>query len=171
MHHSSSSRVTTGVSSRLAYSMLSAVIPGTGQIMAGYRRRGIVMLVVTCLLVVAGILIYQQGLSTIISWLVQPRFLVTIFVANVVVSLFRIGAVIDAYFTPCRHLEAPDRKTHNTLALLALVLVLAFTVVPHVVLGYYTYITHDTLNTVFSSQNLTNIQTPEATPVPENTGS
>jgi hypothetical protein len=170
MHHSSSSTVTTGVSLRLAYSMSSAVIPGMGQIMAGYRRRGIVMLAVTCLLIVAGIAIYQQGLSTLISWLVQPRFLVTIFVANLVVLLFRIGAVVDAYLAPCGYSVSSSQRTRNVLPILGLTLVIAFTAAPHAVLGYYTYVTHDTLTTVFSSQNFTEIDTSFPTSVPENTG-
>jgi hypothetical protein len=170
MHHSSSSTVTTGVSLRLVYSMLSAVIPGMGQIMAGYRRRGILMVAVTCVLIGIGIAIYQQGISTIISWLVQPRFLIGIFVANLVVLLFRVGAVIDAYLAPCGYSVSSPLQTRRVFSILALTLILLLTVAPHAVLGYYTYVTHDTLTSVFSSQNLTDIDTLSPTPVPENTG-
>jgi hypothetical protein len=170
MHSTSTTPATAGVRLRLAYSLLSAVLPGTGQIVAGYRRRGVAMLAVSCVLIVVGVLIYQQGLSTVFSWLVQPRILAIIFLANIAVLLFRLGAVIDAYLAPCRQSEAPDQRSHKATALLALVLVLVFTAAPHAIVGYYTYITHDTLNSVFSSQNITDIQTPEPTTVPENTG-
>jgi hypothetical protein len=171
MRHSGSSSSDPGTSTRLVYSLLSALIPGTGQLAAGYRRRGLLMLGITLVLMMIGILVYRQGMSTILSWLVQPRILVGIFVLNLVVLLFRVGAVIDAYFTPRPEEHRQPVGWRNTFTAIALAILLAVTAAPHAVLGYYTYLTHDTLTTVFSTGSLADIEldptaTPDLSPAP-----
>jgi thiol:disulfide interchange protein len=152
---------------RLMYSLLSAFIPGTGQIAAGYRRRGLLMLGMTIVLVMIGFAVYRQGMSTIFSWLVQPRILVGLFLLNIAVFLFRIGAVIDAYVAPRSEEEVQSGGWRGALAVTGLVMVLALTAAPHAVFGYYTYLTHDTLTTVFSTGSLADIELdPTATPDP-----
>jgi TM2 domain-containing membrane protein YozV len=157
-----------GIAIRLACSFLSSLIPGTGQLMAGYRRRGMVMLAISLLIFAAGIVIYMQGLSTIISWLVQPRILIAVFALNVIVLLFRLGSMLDAYRASGGTDDRVPGGWRGAITLLVLMLVLAVTVAPHAVLGYYTYLAHDALHSVFSAENLADLE-PVSTPTADPT--
>lgn len=167
MSRSSSSHLTSGDGSRLIYSLLSAIVPGAGQMLAGNWRRGVLMFGMTLLLIACGVAVYLQGLSTLLSSLVQPRVLIGVFVVNLLVLLFRIGSVLDAYLSPRSRQGQEPRGWRGAIVAIVLAIVLTATAAPHAVLGYYTYLTHDTLNTVFSSDALSDTQpSPSPAPVP-----
>lgn len=154
MSYQSSDRQGHRSGNRLIYSLLSALIPGTGQILAGYRWRGAIMIVVSLVILAGVIIAYVQGVNTLLSYVVQPRVLIGIFVVNVLVLVFRVGSIVDAYWSPQ---PVEDRKPagwRGGLVALALGVMLTVTAAPHAVLGYYTYLTYDTLNQVFSVEEI-----------------
>jgi polyisoprenyl-teichoic acid--peptidoglycan teichoic acid transferase len=157
---------------RLLYATLSALVPGIGQWLAGRRRRGIAMLLVTLLVIGLVGAIASQGVSTLLSYLVQPTFLLMLFIVNVVLLLFRLFAVIDAY--RCGRSTGgavtPSSRWRRSVVITGLAVVLAFSAAPHAVIGYYTYITHDMLTHVFSSGPVAQVQpTPIPTQIPVST--
>lgn len=120
-------------------------------------------------------LAWVQGLSTILAWLVQPDVLIGLFIINLVFFVFRLFSVIDAYLSPDNTDDSPDiRGWRSAVVAIALALVLTATAAPHAVLGYYTYLTHDTLTEVFSGDYLAEIELqpspviaePTMTPIP-----
>jgi polyisoprenyl-teichoic acid--peptidoglycan teichoic acid transferase len=157
---------------RLLYATLSALVPGSGQWLAGHRRRGIAMLLVTLLVIGLVVALASQGVSTLLSYLVQPTFLFMLFIVNLVLLLFRIFAVVDAYRCgrSAGGAATPSSRWRRSAFITGLAVVLAFSAAPHAVIGYYTYITHDMLTHVFSSGSVAQVQpTPVPTLVPAST--
>ena len=141
---------------RASRALYSALIPGAGQIAAGARTRGLVMLAVVILLLIAGVaVVVLQGADRVLSWVVQPSVLLGLLVFNVAMLAFRLFAVIDAYrMGPTGGsiaVREDDPSARRVIAGIALAVLLILTVAPHVVAGYYTYLSRDLLTTVFAS--------------------
>src|SRR5512132_139536 len=85
---------------RLLRALLSAIIPGLGQLLAGVRRRGIVLLVVFALLIFGAVIVLTRGFDTLVGWALQPKVLLAFLGADIAVMLIRMYAVIDAWVTP-----------------------------------------------------------------------
>jgi hypothetical protein len=162
-----------GHEKRLGFALLSALIPGAGQIAAGFRWRGVIMVLVSLVLVGIAFYYYQQGLSTVLSYLVQPRILIAVFVVNALFLVFRLWSVIDAYWSTRTPISPPASGWKQATVGFGLIILLTGTAVPHAVLGYYTYLSHELITDVFSTEALvTEIEdavptaTPEPTPTP-----
>ena len=156
-----------GTRKRLICSFLSALMPGARQLLAGRWRRGMVIMGLTLVVIAAAVVIWLQGLSALLTWMVQPDVLIGLFIINLVVLLFRIISVADAYLSPPANVDQSDTSGwRSALVAIALALVLTVTAAPHAVLGYYTYLTHDTLTEVFSSESLTEFETATAPVAP-----
>ena len=84
---------------RLLHALLSALVPGTGQIAGGALRRGLVLLTVVVALVLLLVIITMVGWDLVLAWAIQPTVLLALLGANVVFLAFRLYAVLDAYFT------------------------------------------------------------------------
>ncbi|MBC7293578.1 MAG: hypothetical protein H5T84_05685, partial [Thermoleophilia bacterium] len=82
---------------RLLLAFLSALVPGVGQIVAGVRTRGLVMLAVVVVLLASGIALAWRGVDWVLSYLVQPSILLLLLGLNAVLLFFRLFAVLDAY--------------------------------------------------------------------------
>jgi hypothetical protein len=135
---------------RLGYALLSALIPGAGQFAAGYRWRGAIMIVVSLLIVAVALYYYQQGTSTILSYMVQPRILIALLVINAAILLFRLGAIVDAFLCS-RPADAPKLEGwKRAIVVTVLVLMLGATAAPHALFGYYTYLSYQTITDVFA---------------------
>jgi LCP family protein required for cell wall assembly len=150
---------------RLLRALYSAIVPGVGQLAAGVRGRGLVMLGIFLALTVAGIIIFLQGTDAVLSYLVRPSVLLAIFVLDIVVLLVRVAAVWDAWRTPKLGAPDPVRPSRTGMAILiaGLVLVFAFTVAPHVAAGYYTLVSRDLLTSVFDGEGTSSTTTAGAT--------
>jgi LCP family protein required for cell wall assembly len=141
---------------RFVCAVSSALVPGTGQLAAGARRRGFVMLAVVLALAICAGALVLQGVDQVLVWLLEPSVLIALVVVDVAVLAFRLYAVVDAF-----RLRSPARQgdTGRPAALRAfaagagLGLLLLFTVAPHAVAGYYAYVEYDLLTTVFVSDN------------------
>ncbi len=169
---------------RLLHALLSALVPGTGQIAGGALRRGLVLLTVVVALVLLLVIITMVGWDLVLAWAIQPTVLLALLGANVVFLAFRLYAVLDAYFTgrprdgevqpgppafvapPHSQLVAPPggsppgpparrhRQVAGVLAAAALVVLVLLTLAPHVVAGYYAYLSRDFLITVFVDEEV-----------------
>ena len=105
---------------RLLRALFSAIVPGVGQLVAGVRRRGFVLLGIFLLVSLAGVIILTRGTDAILAWVVQPKVLLVLLCVNIVIMLVRMFAVIDAWRTAkVRHPQvgaslrprrAPDRR-------------------------------------------------------------
>jgi LCP family protein required for cell wall assembly len=135
--------------------LYSAVIPGVGQLVAGVRRRGLILLAIFLVVSLAGVIILTRGTDTILGWVVQPKVLLTLLWVNIVIMLVRMFAVIDAWLTAKTGALKPVRPSGPGMLLTgaALVLILVFTVAPHAVAGYYTVVSHNLLTSVFASDD------------------
>ena len=78
--------------------LLSALVPGIGQIYAG-RRRGILLLVITGLVIFV-LAMTLQDKTTWLVWSVQPTSLRWILAGNGFALAFRVFAAADALFSP-----------------------------------------------------------------------
>ena len=142
---------------RLLRAFLSAIIPGLGQLMAGVRRRGIILLAIFAVVTVAGIFILTRGTDALVDLALQPRVLLVLLLADIAIMLVRLFAVIDAWLTAKAGSLKLARPSGGRTALtgVGLVLILAFTIAPHAVAGYYTIVSHNLLTTVFTPTNTT----------------
>ena len=84
---------------RLLRALYSAIIPGVGQLVAGVRRRGFILLAIFLLVSAVGAVILTRGTDAILTWVVQPKVLLALLWVNIVIMLVRMYAVIDAWMT------------------------------------------------------------------------
>jgi len=133
----------------LAAASLSCLIPGVGQLYLRRWRRGTTMLLIVglCLL---GAAIVQQSRAALPRLLLRPSWLIALLVLDVLLLVFRLSSVIDAYRI------GAHGASHGALAAarptftgVGLALVLVVTIVPHVAVGYYDLQAYDLLRSVF----------------------
>jgi hypothetical protein len=79
-----------GYPARLLRALYSAIIPGVGQLVAGVRRKGFVLLGIFLLVSLAGVVILTRGTDAILTWVVQPKVLLALLGVNVVIMLVRM---------------------------------------------------------------------------------
>lgn len=151
---------------RLLRGLFSSLVPGTGQLIGGARARGYSLLAVTAATVaalVAVIIVAAVDPEDLSAWVLEPSLLVGLLVVDGVLLLFRLYAAADAV---CLRLKGSKESSKEStgpppggarwkapLAVVGLVLLLGFTVFPHVWLGYqYVYKSYDVLRTVFVAE-------------------
>lgn len=149
---------------RLLRAFYSAIIPGVGQLVAGVRRRGLVLLGIFLVVSLAGIVIVSRGTGAILDYVVQPKVLLTLLFVNIAIMLVRMFAVIDAWLTAKVGALRPIRPSGRKMALtgVGLVLILLLTVTPHAVAGYYTIVSHNLLTSVFAGNEAGSSSTTQA---------
>jgi polyisoprenyl-teichoic acid--peptidoglycan teichoic acid transferase len=142
---------------KLLRALYSAIIPGVGQLVAGVKRRGFVLLAIFVVVSLAGIVILTRGTDAILTWVVQPKVLLSLLWVNIVIMLVRMFAVIDAWMTPKLGTMKPKRPSNSGVFAtgVGLALILVLTVAPHAVAGYYTLVSHDLLTSVFAGNEST----------------
>jgi LCP family protein required for cell wall assembly len=137
---------------RLLRALLSAIIPGLGQLVAGVRRRAFFLIAIFAVVTIAAIVILSRGVDAIAGWVVQPKVLLALLWVDIIVMLIRLFAVIDAWLTAKTGAMKPARQKGSRMLLtgLGLVVILVFTVAPHAVAGYYTIVSRNLLTNVFA---------------------
>lgn len=80
-----------------AAALLSAILPGVGQLWLGHRRRGLVMLAITLPGFAAAAAMWWRDPLTIVGLLVRPDVLVGMLVINAGICVFRLLSALDAY--------------------------------------------------------------------------
>src|SRR5512132_1748737 len=102
----------------LLAALLSALVPGLGQLYAGRRRAGTVALMTTALL------------------LLRPAVLVGLLALDLGVALLRLGCVVDA-FRSAQLRRGPPPGGRYAAPLVGLAVIASVTVAPHLAAGYY----------------------------------
>ena len=131
---------------------LSFLVPGAGQLYAGRRRRGIVMLSISAVALVF-LLSRVRGLesrSGLAATAVDTRFLLGLLVVDLALLAFRLFAIGDAF-----RLGRAPQAAGATLGVLAL-----FAILPHAAVAYYAYQSYDTIESVFASEEPTDVLQP-----------
>jgi TM2 domain-containing membrane protein YozV len=137
----------------LVAASLSAVVPGVGQLYLGRRWRGWLMLGVSLVVIGIGFRIWMMGSVFMLKLLVQPSVLLALLVVDAVLLAFRLFAVLDAYRLG-RPAGGADRRRRARARRYgggaALVVLVGLTALPHLVAGYYDYLTYEMLTDVFA---------------------
>jgi polyisoprenyl-teichoic acid--peptidoglycan teichoic acid transferase len=145
---------------RLLRALLSALVPGVGQLIAGFRRRGAFLLAIFVVVTVAAAYFVTRGTDVILGWMLQPTVLLALLWVDIVVLLVRVYAVIDAWLRARAGTLKPLKPSGPGMFVtgVALALILVFTIAPHVVAGYYTLVSRHLLTTVFAGETTTTAQ-------------
>lgn len=162
---------------RVVFAAISMLLPGAGQVAAGERRRGLLILGSAAALIVVALAAVPWDVDSLLAHLVRPDILVALLIVNVVLLLFRIVVVVDAYCQGRYDGSHGTRlwKIRRLGAIAALALVLSITALPHMAAGYYIYVTYDALTEVFVDKPVVRqppvIASPTSTPTPTQTPS
>jgi hypothetical protein len=137
------------VKAPLLAATLSLVVPGAGQVYAGARRRGLVLLSIAAALSLGVLAVLATGpLGLALSLLGRP-LLAGVLIANLAFLALRVFAVVDAW-----RLSARMTTGMGTVALVALT---AVTAAPHAAVGYAAVRGYSTLETVFAEEEPTDV--------------
>ena len=141
---------------------LSFILPGLGQGWLGAFRRGLVMALPILVMVGFGIGVWMtQGKYRVAGLLLQPGVLISLLIINVVVLLWRAGAIVDAFRLARRRWPTSDRR-NRTVAGVVLGVLLATTLGMHAGLGYLGWDTYDTMAAIFNTPEPSPTATPPA---------
>ncbi|HLA16595.1 MAG TPA: LCP family protein [Candidatus Limnocylindrales bacterium] len=122
--------------------ILSAVIPGLGQLWAGAPRRALVIaipfLVLVIAAVVTGIAVVGGALplDDLVGVLLRPEFLGAVIVVDVALLGYRAFAMADAWVVARRWGREPGRPLAGAVSLLLLVVLVAGNVAAHAGIAY-----------------------------------
>lgn len=115
---------------RLASAVLSSLLPGLGQALNGHRRLASLFFVPIAILALVALLAWRLIPSmALVADLITPGALSAILVLNGALLIWRLIAVAQAFFDP-RY-----RAGMNRVGVLVLVLVVLFTVAPHLLVN------------------------------------
>ncbi len=143
----------------LIAALLSAILPGTGQIYVGQRARGRNLLIADLAVLAIGLFFFHDKLS-IATAFVKPTMLAIMMIVSIGLLGYRVWAADDAYHL-AREQAGSTRLTG--LASVAVILVLTGVLLaPHVVFGYYDLVQYNLITTVFGG----NESEPVAAPAP-----
>jgi polyisoprenyl-teichoic acid--peptidoglycan teichoic acid transferase len=158
--------------------LLSAVIPGAGQIYAGNARRGRVFLAITAIFVIPAALLFVMifyvsgiGLAVTLSrpFFSNPDLLGLLLFVNALLLVFRAVAVVDAFLI-ARDTDRAIGPQQGAAAavVLGLVAILVITAVPHGWVGHRNLLLYDVMTHDFVSDPG---QATTTTAPPDGTGS
>jgi LCP family protein required for cell wall assembly len=131
-------------SRRIAAGLLSMLLPGAGQVYAGARRRGLVLLCVTAAVLMGLAALAAAEPLALAESALSRRALVVILLANAALLAFRLFAVADAWRL--------GREAVSRAAVAALAVIAVATAMPHVAAGYVAVRGYDVLESVFAEE-------------------
>lgn len=140
---------------RAAAAVLSALIPGAGQLYAGRRRRGAILLAISAALIAAGVLWLAVDPIAVAKLAFEPDVLRGLLGVDLAVLAFRGWAAWDAY----RCIEAPPQSSSTWGTVVAGLATAALLVVPHAWFAYYDLTQLDLITTVFAAPTPTTTTT------------
>ena len=134
---------------RLTAAVLSAVIPGLGQLFNGRRRLAALFLVPSLvLIVVALLLVRSQSPAQVAAWVISPQVLGALLTLNVLVLAWRLVAVGQAF------LDTRRTGPAGWLGIAGIAIIGLLVVLPHLVVWRYGSILGDTFDKIFSGSVL-----------------
>ena len=130
---------------RVLAALLSMLVPGAGQVYAGARRLGVVLLAIAAALVLALIPLAAVSPLALGAGLLDRRLVAAILLLNLALLVFRLFAVVDAWGRG--RAAAASRG-----AALGLVVIAGVTAAPHVAAGYVAVRGYGVLESVFAAE-------------------
>jgi LCP family protein required for cell wall assembly len=143
----------------LVAAVLSALVPGAGQLYARKPRRALAFFLPSLVVFVGVYRLSAQGSVEVASLLVRPSFLSGVLAINVLVFIWRMAAAIDAYLVT-------DSPLDRSWMAIPLGLVLLVVAVPHLIGWSYGVKTISALESVFVAAPAGEIQPLDATTTP-----
>jgi LCP family protein required for cell wall assembly len=160
-----SSRPTPAVAATLSF-----VLPGLGQITLGAVRRGVLLMLPVAALVAAAIVLAGAGVSTLVSLALSSEVLIALLVANLVLAIIHVIAIVDAKRTAVALADPATVSRRGTTAVL--VVLIALTVGLHGVIEVVGVQAYSTMGRVFGAPgSVIPVAGFEPTPTPEPTPS
>jgi LCP family protein required for cell wall assembly len=155
--------------------LLSVVLPGAGQIYAGRPGRGFAILAAAVAVVAGGVWYVSRAGASLADEIVSLDVLLGLLVANGVVLIARFWIAADAYAIAARERRRRLGRSSPVVAGISFAVLALATVAPHTLLGWGTWLTYDTIDTVFAEEEPRDVLTPEqlapaAVPTPSGTG-
>lgn len=123
------------------------MLPGLGQITLGAVRRGVLLMLPVAALVAAAIVLAGAGFSTLVGLALSAEVLVALLVANLVLAVIHVVAIVDAKRTAVA-LSVPDAAPHRGTTAVLVVLI-ALTVGLHGVIEVVGVRAYSTMERVF----------------------
>jgi polyisoprenyl-teichoic acid--peptidoglycan teichoic acid transferase len=155
--------------------LLSVVLPGAGQIYAGRLGRGLAILIATLVAVAAGVWYAIHAGSSLADDVVSLDVLLGLLVANGVALVVRFWVAADAYAIAARERRRRLGRSSPIVAGISLAALAFVVLTPHALVGWGTWLTYDTIDTVFAEEEPQDVLTPEqlaaaTVPTPRVTG-
>lgn len=131
-------------------SLLTFVLPGLGQVMAGARRRGLLIAAPVLLLVLGAAAVWIVDPSLFVRAALSPPALLGIVALSLVVFAYRFWAILDAYVIGRRLGEGHGGWPARAASVVVLVALLAITAFSHGWVAAVGFSAHQTLTAVFT---------------------
>ena len=131
--------------SRTLAAVLSFLAPGTGQLLTGRIRAGILFLLPLVLGVVTLVALWGVDRGELLAIALQPGVLLAIVILDVAFLVWRAAAIVDAWWSG----STPSQRTR--LGTVTVVLLLAVTVGTHAAIGATVLEARDTIDAVFAT--------------------
>lgn len=141
----------------LRAALLSALLPGTGHLYLGRKRRGNWLVGFSLLIIVVIGAFLLRDPTTLLKLAFDREVLVGLLFINAALFLFRTVVVVDAYR------DSPGARPSQWKSLLSGFGVGALLLVPHGLFAYYDGVQYDLINTVFTAP-VTALPTTTTTP-------
>jgi LCP family protein required for cell wall assembly len=127
--------------------LLSALVPGLGQLYTGRWRLGTVALATTASLLLVAMVTSRLGPIGLVPLLLRPSVLVGLLALNVGLALLRLGCVVDA-FRSAQLRRGPPPGGRYVAPLVGLAVIAGGTAAPHVAAGYYDIQAHRLVSSI-----------------------
>ena len=156
--------------------LLSAVLPGAGQIYAGRPGRGFAILATATAVLAAALWYAVRAGAALAETVVSLDLLLGLLLANGIVLAVRFWVAADAYAIAARERRRAGRSS-PIVAGISLAALAFVTVTPHALVGWGSWLAYDTIDAVFAEAEPQDVLTPEQlavatveTPSPAGTG-
>jgi polyisoprenyl-teichoic acid--peptidoglycan teichoic acid transferase len=131
-------------------SVLSFLLPGLGQVVAGARRRGILIALPALVLLAALAGIWIADRSVFVRGALTPSVLIGIVVLSLALLVYRLWAILDAYAIGRRLANRAPTWPARIVGGVILAVLLGTTVFMHGWVAYVGWSAHETLTAIFS---------------------
>jgi len=152
----------------LVAAVLSGLLPGLGQLLAGDKRRARTLFIIDLVILAILAFFFRSKLSILTAW-IQPTSLTLMMIGNIMLLGYRIWAASDAYTIA----EGSDSRTAGPSRAIVLGGTIAIGIVlvtPHVVFGYFDVVQYDLITSVFGSNTAASSSSQAAPPATDETG-
>ena len=140
--------------------LLSLLLPGAGQVYSGRIFRGLAIAALAASAVLAAAWYFTWRGSTLADDIVSLDVLLGLLVVNGLVLAVRFWIVADAYALAARETRRALGRPRPLAAAFSILALAALTAAPHTVLGWGTYVTYDTIDTVFADEEPQDVLSP-----------